>query len=501
MPEPIGVVASPSRVDDFDMLLLPGKSARKGEYCVFRHPLRSEIWCLGRIIGGKRWNPEVLPTALTAMLFKMGYQLPPDREASLLDVEAIGYRDEEGFKSMDFPPAPGAEVYRAEPEMIRGFLRAAEGIQLFIGKDPYSGLDISLSLDVITKGHLAICGMTRSGKSTFALTLIKEGCAKGARFLIFDRTGEYIQPLTEAGVACRIVDPSDFQGLAALGDEALASMVGLDVNRSSGKAFVQVFRELLERGEKERLADVEYVLELCDSKIPSSRFKQAALDELRHVLSKNRERLERLAQMREEPQNVVELLKTSPAVVVDMSRERLIENQQFTVATVLNQVFDFATSTRGEELTFLVVLEEAQFYAPERIVSYGDPYRTGSLDMVTSCLSQLGGFNVGFIVMTQRPAYVSKSVLSQCNTFLSFRLMSDADHDQIAAVTGYPKYRVAALLSGLEDHVGYLIGMASPFGFPTFVKTREDRLYPRKATKTPSAVLASLGNRLPSSGL
>ena len=142
MPEPIGVVASPSRVDDFDMLLLPGKSARKGEYCVFRHPLRSEIWCLGRIIGGKRWNPEVLPTALTAMLFKMGYQLPPDREASLLDVEAIGYRDEEGFKSMDFPPAPGAEVYRAGPEMIRGFLRAAEGIQLFIGKDPYSGLDI-----------------------------------------------------------------------------------------------------------------------------------------------------------------------------------------------------------------------------------------------------------------------------------------------------------------------------------------------------------------------
>ncbi|MEM2619609.1 MAG: hypothetical protein QW356_09085, partial [Candidatus Hadarchaeales archaeon] len=131
-----------------------------------------------------------------------------------------------------------------------------------------------------------------------------------------------------------------------------------------------------------------------------------------------------------------------------------------------------------------------QFYAPERIVSYGDPYKTGSLDRVTACLSQLGGFNVGFIVMTQRPAYVSKSVLSQCNTVLSFRLMSSADHEQIAGVTGYPLYRVAGLLSGLEDHVGYLIGMGSPFGFPTFVQTMADRTYPRKATKTPSQIIS-----------
>jgi DNA helicase HerA-like ATPase len=482
--EPIGVVSSPSKVDEFDMILLPGKSARRGEYCTFRHPLKPEIWCLGRIIGGRRANPEILPTALTAVLFKRGFQISPEREVSVLDVEAIGYREGGKFRPMDFPVAPGSEVYPAGPERVREFVRAGEGVQIPVGTDPYSGIEISLSLDIITKGHLAICGMTRSGKSTFALTFIREACRKGARFLIFDRTGEYVQPLQEAGVRCEVVDPSEFRGLSSITDEQLASMFGLTLKRSSGRALAGALRELLGGGKELK---VEEVLPLCEGKI--TRFKETTLGEIKQALERHREDLEKLAKMREEPLNVIEALKRVQAVIVDLSRERSIENQQVTVASVLDQVFTFATSTRGEELTFLVVLEEAQFYAPERVVSYGNPQETGSLDAVTAGLSQLGGFNVGFIVMSQRPAYVSKSVLSQCNTFLSFRLMSSADHEQIAGVTGYPQYRVASLLSGLEDHVGYLMGMGSPLGFPTFIETTAERIYPRKATKSPSEVL------------
>jgi DNA helicase HerA-like ATPase len=482
--EPIGVVSSPSKVDEFDMILLPGKSARRGEYCTFRHPLKPQIWCLGRIIGGRRANPEILPTALTAVLFKRGFQISPDREVSVLDVEAIGYREGGKFRPMDFPVAPGSEVYPAGPERVGEFVRAGEGVQIPVGTDPYSGIEISLSLDTITKGHLAICGMTRSGKSTFALTFIREACRKGARFLIFDRTGEYVQPLQEAGLRCEVVDPSEFRGLSSITDEQLASMFGLTLKRSSGRALAGALRELLGEGKELK---VEEVLPLCEGKI--TRYRETTLGEIKQALERHREDLEKLAKMREEPLNVIEALKKVQAVIVDLSRERSIENQQVTVASVLDQVFTFATSTRGEELTFLVVLEEAQFYAPERVVSYGNPQETGSLDAVTAGLSQLGGFNVGFIVMSQRPAYVSKSVLSQCNTFLSFRLMSSADHEQIAGVTGYPQYRVASLLSGLEDHVGYLMGMGSPLGFPTFVETSAGRVYPRKATRSPSEVL------------
>ncbi len=487
MPETIGVVTSPSKIDEFNMILLPGQHVRRGEYCIFKHPLRQDVWCLGRIIGGKRANPEILPTAITVVLFKMGFQISPDREVSILDVEAIGYKDGESFKPMDFPVAPGSEVYRAETQHVKGFLRGREGIQIPVGQDPYSGVEISLSLDTITKGHLAICGMTRSGKSTFVLTLIREACKRGARFLIFDRTGEYIQPLQEAGINCQVVDPSDFQGLASLTQEQVASLLGISLRSSAGASLVSSITELIEVGQKEKLRDPQEILSRCERKI--TRYKEKALSEIRSMIKRSTEVLEKLSGMREEPENVINLLKRRQAVIVDMSRERSITSQQTTVSNVLDQIFSFATSTRGEELTFLVVLEEAQFYAPERIVTYGDPYKTGSLDAVTACLSQLGGFNVGFIVMTQRPAYVSKSVLSQCNTVLSFRLMSSADHEQIAGVTGYSQYKVSSLLSGLEDHVGYLIGMGSPFGFPTFIQTLPDRLYPRKATKTPSEVL------------
>jgi hypothetical protein len=195
--------------------------------------------------------------------------------------------------------------------------------------------------------------------------------------------------------------------------------------------------------------------------------------------------------MRPEPVDIIDYLKRYEAVIVDLTKERSIRGQQFTVTNVLRRIFDYGVATRGEDITLLVVLEECQFYGPElSVISYGDPKGTGSLDRLTACLSQLGGYNIGFILMSQRPAYVSKSILSQCNTFIAFRMMSDADHSQISAVTGYPKWRISSLLSGLQDHVGYLIGMASPFEFPTFIETsKEGRIYPRKATLTPSQII------------
>lgn len=489
MPEVIGIVGSPSKIDGFDMVLLPEKTARRGEYCIFRHPIHRGVWCLGRIIGGRRTNPEILPTAMTALLFKMGYHISPEREVSVLDVEAIGYRDESGFKPMDFPVAPGEEVYRAETEIVRNFLGKSDGIQILVGKDPYSNLDISLSLDVITKGHMAICGMTRSGKSTFALTFIREACKNKAKFLIFDRTGEYVQPLDESGIRCEVLNPNDLQGLSSLTEESLAARLGLG-SRASDKYLVSTLLEIIQEEGREKLSDLDYILEKCSPKIKM--YRESTLAEIKRTLNRKKEELKSLQQMREEAADIIECLKKNQVTIVDFSTERSIEKQQMAVTNVLEQIFNFAISTRGEELTFLVLIEEAQFYAPEiRLISYGNPKDTGSLDMVTAGLSQLGGFNVGFIVMTQRPAYVSKSVLSQCNTLLSFRLMSGADHEQIASVTGYSQVRVANLLSNLEDHVGYLIGMASPFGFPVFVQTRGDRLYPRKATKTPSQLLLS----------
>jgi len=269
-------------------------------------------------------------------------------------------------------------------------------------------------------------------------------------------------------------------------------MLGLDKGRKSGIALPKTIKSIIDRGEIELLKNREAIVDECAFFISAKGKTLGRIqDEIALILDRTKEILNKLMSMRLEPIDVIKVLKQYDVVIIDLSREKSIFDQQLTVAHTLERIFDYAIATRGEDITFLVVIEETQFYAPERtVITYGDPFGTKSLPILTACLSQLGGYNVGFIIISQRPAYVSKALLSQCNTFITFRMRAGADHDQISAVTGYPRWRISALLSGLRDHVGYLIGMASPFEFPTFIETpKEGRIYPRKATLTPSQVI------------
>ncbi len=489
----VGVVISPSGIDEFDFLLtrVDEHSLKKGSYCTFEHPLYG-VTCLSRVFDGEIKNPDMLPLSFGPILVKRGVELgKEEREVVLLKAEFLGYIDREGnFRSADFPPSPGQKVYKATKEEINNFFKRTEGINLTLGKDPQSDLELSLSIDLITKGHMAICGMTRSGKTTFVLNLIIKGIKENCHFLVIDRTGEYIEPLHRyCGEKMVLKEPRDFEALSDLNESKIISRLGLDRKRETDKKIASVLYDKIKKvisGDlyPEDINDVRILWEEC-----AEGFRSDLRERIFIMLKQREEQIRKLTSMRTEPPNIVDLIKEHNIVLIDLSREKDIRSQQLAISNILTPIFSQAVATQGEDFTCIVVVEEAQFYAPERnTVSYGDP-RISS-EILMSSLSQLGGFNVGFLIITQRPAYVSKALLSQCNTFLTFRLMSGADHEQIASVTGYPRHRISKLLSGLPDHVGYLIGMASSFNFPTFIETvKEGRVYPRKATLTPSQVI------------
>lgn len=81
----------------------------------------------------------------------------------------------------------------------------------------------------------------------------------------------------------------------------------------------------------------------------------------------------------------------------------------------------------------------------------------------------------------QRPAYVSKSVISQCDSVVSFRLMSGNDQDAIINYTEYGSRAVKQYLAGLADHEAFICGIAVPCRF-LIVETRV-KDYPRKSTE------------------
>ncbi|RJS84379.1 ATP-binding protein [Candidatus Bathyarchaeota archaeon] len=94
--------------------------------------------------------------------------------------------------------------------------------------------------------------------------------------------------------------------------------------------------------------------------------------------------------------------------------------------------------------------------------------------------SQAGGYNVGLILLTQRPAYVLKSVISQCNSVACFRLKSGNDQDAILQYTEYGSERLRDYLPGLADHEAMLWGLAIPTPFPVIAEVEVEE-YPQKA--------------------
>jgi DNA helicase HerA-like ATPase len=78
----------------------------------------------------------------------------------------------------------------------------------------------------------------------------------------------------------------------------------------------------------------------------------------------------------------------------------------------------------------LIVIDEAQYYAPEQQTGWLSQARD-SADAIYKLAAEGREFRVGLIISTQRPARVNKDVLSQANSHLVFRV---ANHEDLMAV-------------------------------------------------------------------
>jgi len=265
-------------------------------------------------------------------------------------------------------------------------------------------------------------------------------------------------------------------------------MFGLNPKRKAGECLGKTLAEILAKGE-EPFDEVD----IADraTRGVSSPHQKRVMDEIIRALKAHEETWRNLIKLaREERPDVTEIIRDKAIVCIDLSGDTNITLQQALVASILDGMVDSAIATKGDEFSCVNIIEEAAFYAPEQGgPRYGSPEQT--LDVLVRCLSQAGGYNIGFILCSQRPAYVSKNVLSQCNTFIIFKMLAEADHRQVAAAMGLPLRRISAWVSNLMPHEALLFGLASPLPFPVLARTRI-REYPRKATKSPVEVLKKM---------
>lgn len=184
--------------------------------------------------------------------------------------------------------------------------------------------------------------------------------------------------------------------------------------------------------------------------------------------------------------DVIAAIFTSNILVIDLSVDTDVDAQHIAVRHIIRTITDHAMARRNAgDFSAVLVIEEAQYFAPEKglNIEVGNPEKIGVDRQLIEAISQAGGYNVGFIILTQRPAYIQKSIISQCNTVVCFRLMAGNDQDAILKYTEYGNERLRDYLPGLADHEAIIWGVSSPTPFPVIGEI-EVKEYPKKAGVT-----------------
>jgi hypothetical protein len=386
--------------------------------------------------------------------------------------------------------------------------------------------------DKFFQRHAAILGSTGSGKS-YAVALILERAAqlKYPNILVFDMHGEYA-PLADAAkggfaTRLRIAGPGD---LAAPADDALFlpywllnrdEMLSMILDRSDQNApnqasrFTSHVRTLKEKTLKaEGKADVAKTFTV-DSPIPyaikdlldilntdnttkgvgkTGPVKGEWEDKLTRFISRMEAKLEdrRYGFMFTPPAaantygwlaaQIAKLLGSNGGKgikIIDFSEvpSDVLPVVTGTLARLLYDVQFWMASDKRTPITLLC--DEAHLYLPVR--DDADAVQRQALGAFERIAKEGRKYGFSLLVVSQRPSDVSRTILSQCNNFLSLRLTNDADQGVIKRLMPDSLAGLTSVLPLLDTGEALMLGDAVLL--PSRIKLDLPAVKPDSATR------------------
>lgn len=199
---------------------------------------------------------------------------------------------------------------------------------------------------------------------------------------------------------------------------------------------------------------------------------------LRHVLNDRRLRAIAATDEREDLSGLLDrYLAPNQVTVIDLS---LVPAMARTVIVAVLARFLFDAHERyrrahGQPLSTVLLMEEAHsFIARSRGRSDEDSPAT-SVDLCREAFERIARegrkFGLSLVLTSQRPAELSETVLSQCNTFLVHRVVNDVDQALLRRLVPDALGELLNELPSLPARVAVLLGWASQI--PTLVTIDE----------------------------
>lgn len=291
-----------------------------------------------------------------------GFQVASASQLGVLDLDR-------GFTKYPWLPAMNSPVFSL-PSDFGGRAKIVKEGDFVYGKMPMTSLDISGQFADMLEYHTAILGITGSGKTELAFDLIRHAAAVGVKVICVDLTRLYEGRLAELSPRNLSISQKDATDLGVKLFDVETGTYGAP----GEKKALSDFTEALRGGISEKIKDF---LEAEDGE---SRVGIITLEE--------------------------------------------ISNTKATICLTevyLTCILNYARDNHGKSPKVLIVLEEAHTVVPESsTMGLGDWASKGTVAKIAQIGLQGRKYGVGLLVIGQRTATVSKTVLTQCNTIISF---------------------------------------------------------------------------------
>ncbi len=263
----------------------------------------------------------------------------------------------------------------------RKFEEALLGEREFrIGRVPSTNIDAIARLDELVEYHTAILGVTGTGKTEVALDLVRNAIRGGVKVFCVDFTGDYRSRLSDLNPIYPAPDPNKAKNIEGL----LAAIDSLGFKAGE---------------EKRKLRGI--------------------LDEIRADTSKT----------------IGEFLAGDDCNLAIFELSDISNSKAGLRLTeiYLSSIMNWAKANRRARQVFLC-LEEAHTIVPEPYGSGFDGETKWVVERIGQIALQGRKYGVGLLVITQRSALVSKTILSQCNTFLTHSLIDQTSLNFLESV-------------------------------------------------------------------
>jgi hypothetical protein len=306
------------------------------------------------------------------------------------------------FDRFGWVPDARLPVTRAKPESIPS--PAEDEVEL--GKIPGTDFPVLLNRHEAITHHTAVLGVTGAGKSVFSRHLIRQLVADPQlRVIVVDFTREW---------------------KARLRKEAVGQMIDDALSQELWKA-IDVIDDEMAKFKNQRDKDVLK----SNKKILRDGFEASLTAFLKG----------------DEPAKIFELPEVSQI-------EGVLEYTQW----FFTMLFHIARTQKCFGRRVCVVLEEAHTVIPEwNFVGIADKGAQALVNNISQIALQGRKYGIGFVVIAQRTATVSKTVLTQCNTIIAFQCF---DATSIEFLSNYLPKAVAEALPNLRFRRAVAFGKA-----------------------------------------